>query len=226
MTRILRLPLVVGALFAVVGGIGCGSQGASSGTGGQGGGSPSGGTSGGSGGATTPTTCAVSGTGGAASVYTNPGVCGERDQATADATSFDGYEDRFILGEGGLGASDGTSDVCTVRFDLKRVGDAPAGCTVCTWTHLVEYSNPRVITDVDGVCAKSDLALTSDAIAKINGTRVAIGFGSHYQGAHASVRMKYFECLNTWDVDGNATWTEASKVFAVTFRNGTCNYGP
>jgi len=145
----------------------------------------------------------------------------ERGQATADATSFAGYDERVIIGEGGLG-----SDVCVVRFDLNRVGDAPAQCDVCLWTHLVEYSNPIVETDTNGVCALSDLALTSDAIAKIVGTRVAIGFAAHYQGAHGSARMKYFECTNTWDVDGNATWNETSKAFTYNFRDGYCNYGP
>jgi hypothetical protein len=154
-------------------------------------------------------------------MYTNPGVCGDRGQATADATSFDGYEERFIIGEAGLG-----SDVCAVRFDLKRVGDGPCGCSFCSWTHLLEYSNPRVMTDTDGVCAKSDLALSPEAIAKLDGTRIAIGFAKQYQGAHGSVRMKYDGCAETWEVDGNATWNESTRAFSYIFRNGTCNFGP
>jgi hypothetical protein len=256
MARIVRFTLVLGAVFVVAGGMGCGSNGTSTGTGGQGGVSASGGAVGGaggaatggapsgSGGATTATGGSVGGAGGAAtggspsgsggattatggsaggdaSAWPNVGVCGERGSATADATSYDGYEERFIISEEGFG-----TDVCVVRFDLKRVGDAPAGCTACSWTHLLEYSNPKVVTDTNGVCAKSDLGLASAAIAKIVGTRIAIGYANQYQGAHGSARMKYFEDKKLWDVAGNATWSESSKAFSYTFRDGYCNYGP
>jgi hypothetical protein len=43
-------------------------------------------------------------------------------------------------------------------------------------THLVEYSNPTVITDVDGVCSNSELGLDQAAIAAIDGSRAAYGF--------------------------------------------------
>jgi hypothetical protein len=128
---------------------------------------------------------------------------------------------RYIIGEEGFGTK-----VCQVQFDLKRVGDAPAGCTVCTWAHLLEYSNPTVLTDVDGVCAKSDLALDAAAISKIVGSRVAIGFAAHLGGAHGSARMTYFEDKQMWDVAGNATWSETTQAFFYDDREGYCNYGP
>jgi hypothetical protein len=155
------------------------------------------------------------------STYPNVGVCGETGTATADATSFDGHEVRYIIGEEGFGTK-----VCQVQFDLKRVGDAPPGCTVCTWTHLLEYSNPTILTDADGVCAKSDLALDTAAIAKVVGSRVAIGFAAHLGGAHGSARMTYFEDKQAWDVAGNATWSETTKTFFFDDRQGYCNYGP
>jgi hypothetical protein len=141
--------------------------------------------------------------------------------ATADATSFDGYEQRYLIGEEGFG-----SDICVVRFDLKRVGDGPAGCDVCSWTQLLEYSNPTVATDMDGVCSKSDLHLDSAAIAGIVGSQVAIGFARQLGGAHGSARMTYNPTSAVWDVTGNATWDESTNTFKFDYREGICNYGP
>jgi hypothetical protein len=150
-------------------------------------------------------------------------VCGERGNATADAASFTGWIERFIIGDQGLGADPG---ICAVRFDVKRVGQAPAGCTACAWTDLIEYSNPQVEADERGVCAKSDLALDSVAIAKVVGTREAIGFALHYQGALQGVRFKYYEETQSWDTSGNASWDSTSKAFKFNDRSGFCNYGP
>jgi hypothetical protein len=112
------------------------------------------------------------------------------------------------------------------QFDLKRVGDAPACCPGCAWAHLLEYTNPQVLTDTDGVCGQSDLALDTAAIAKIVGSRVAIGFVPHHGGAHGSARMRYFEDTKVWDVTGKANWSETTKAFSYDFRDGYCNYGP
>jgi hypothetical protein len=155
------------------------------------------------------------------SQYPNVGVCGRRAKATADATSFDGYEERYLIGEEGFGTA-----ICVVRFDLQHVGDAPSGCTVCSWTHLLEYSNPSVISDTDGVCAKSDLGLDEAGIAKIVGSRLTIGFAKQLGGAHGSARMTYVDATGEWDVVGNATWNETSKAFSSDYREGLCNYGP
>jgi hypothetical protein len=185
------------------------------GTGGSGAGSGGAGTAGGTGGA--------GGTSGS-STYPNLGVCGRRIQATADATSFDGYEERYLLGNGGLDGAG--SEVCIVRFDLKRVGDAPAPCADCAWAHLLEYSNPQVVTDADGVCAKSDLDLDTAAIAGIAGSRVGLGFAMHYGGAHASARLSYNVATGAWEVSGNANWSETTRAFKSDYREGFCNYGP
>ena len=184
---------------------------------GAGGVSAPGGMAGGSGGVST----GAGGTADDASSFPNVGVCGQRGKATADAASFDGYEERYIIGEQGFG-----SYICVVHFDLKRIGDAPPGCTECTWTHLLEYGNPSVTTDTDGVCALSDLGLDTAAIAKIVGTRVAIGFAAHLGGAHGSARMRYFDDKQLWDVTGNANWSETTKAFSYDYREGYCNYGP
>jgi hypothetical protein len=167
--------------------------------------------------------------GDAAASWPNVGVCGERGQATADETSYDGWDESFIIGEGGFG-----SDVCVVRFDVKRVGVAPhasgcknpSGTKACDWTHLLEYSNPQVLTDNDGVCAKSDAALTSDAITKVVGTHVEIGFARYADGRIASSRMKYSESAGAWDVASNAIWDATTKAFKFQYRSGYCNYGP
>jgi hypothetical protein len=165
---------------------------------------------------------------GEAAAWPNVGVCGERGQATASVTTYDGYEEAVLFSEEGLG-----SEVCVVRFDLVRVGDAPhaSGCMdtldkACEWTHLLEFRNPQVLTDTDGVCSKSDLSLTPDAIATRVGSRVEIGFAKQFAGAHGSVRMKYFEAKDAWDVDGNATWDTSKGTFTYRYQNGFCNYGP
>ena len=152
--------------------------------------------------------------------FTTVGVCGQRGEATATATTFDGWEEFFMLSDEGLGAA-----VCVVRFDLKRVGAAPCGgCTECTWTQQVEYSNPRVMTDTGGVCANSDLALTTAKINSIVGTRLSIGFARELGGAHGSARMKWFDAQQKWDVFGNATWDTTTNLFRYDYRDGFCNY--
>ena len=226
-TRVLRNAAMaglfgVGLLVAGSAGAGCSSGG--SGTPGSAGSSGSAGTTGtaGSGGTTggggTTGTAGTTGTGG--SGFTTVGVCGQRGEATATATTFDGWEEFFMLSDEGLGAA-----VCVVRFDLKRVGAAPCGgCAECTWTQQVEYSNPTVITDTGGVCANSDLALTTAKINSIVGTRLSIGFARELGGAHGSARMKWFDAQQRWDVFGNATWDTTTNLFRYDYRDGFCNY--
>jgi hypothetical protein len=152
---VLRLTLIAGVLCTLTGG--CPDSSGAGETGGQSGALSSGG-AGGVGGS--------SGPGGDASSWPNIGVCAEHAEATVDTTSFDGWEERCVISDSGLGAD--ADRPCVVRFDLKRVSDAPhaSGCMDamskrCEWTHLVEYSNPKVLANIAGACAKSDLALTS-----------------------------------------------------------------
>lgn len=195
------------------GGRGGATTGGARGSAGSGGASTgAGGTSNGAGGATTDAGLADSG-------FTTIGVCGQRGMATANATSFMGYEEFFILSDEGFGAP-----VCVVRFDLLRVGAAPGGCTDCTWSHLLEYSNPSTPTDEGGVCANSERALNAAAIAAISGTRLGLGFAREYLGAHGSARMIYSETTQMWGVAGNATWDETMNTFRYDFRDGFCNY--
>ena len=203
--------VVPGVMFLLAVGLGCSSTSSQ--------GSGSGGSTGSSGSSGTGGRTGSAGATGDAGGYTRVAVCGSRGRATADATSYDGYEERFMIDDSGLGV-----DICVVRWDLKRVGAAPAGCTVCSWTHLVEYSNPTVITDTGGVCANSDLHLDAAAIAAVVGTRASIGFASMLGGAHGSARMKYFDTTQMWDVFGNATWDTSTNSFRYDYRDGFCNY--
>ena len=111
------------------------------------------------------------------SAYTRVAVCGQRGPATATATTYSGWEEFFMTGDEGLG-----DDVCVVRFDVKRSGAAPGGCTECSWTQTVEYSNPTIVKDVSGACANSDLGLTAAKIASVTGTQMSIGFVREWQG--------------------------------------------
>jgi hypothetical protein len=152
------------------------------------------------------------------------GVCGQRGEATVDADSFSGFEEFYLIGEEGFG-----EDICVVRFDVARVGDAPDGCddpaagVDCLWTHLVELSNPSVVTDEGGVCAGSDLGLDAEAIAALDGSRVAYGFVSEFAG-HNSVLLKYDDGLGRWDAHGNGTWDQGASAFRFDRRDGYCDY--
>lgn len=163
------------------------------------------------------------GTGGAlgSSTFPNVGVCFVSGTATADATSYDGQEVRYLKNDNGLGDT-----ICQVQFDLKRVGDAPPCCPGCAWAHLLEYGNPKVLTDTEGACAQSDLALDAAGIAKIVGSRVGMAFAEHFYGSHQSARLVYYPNTKTWDVAGKGNWSQDTKSFAYDNSAGFCNYGP
>jgi hypothetical protein len=110
----------------MAGGIACSSGDSVTGTGGSGGaaGATAGtGGSGGNAGTGSGGTTGAAGSGGTSGGFVNAATCGERGMATVNATSYSGYAEFFIIGEAGLG-----TDVCAIRFNVARVGAAPAGC--------------------------------------------------------------------------------------------------
>ena len=157
-----------------------------------------------------------SGSGGSAA--TNVGVCGQRGESTVSKTEFEGWEEYYLLGDEGFG-----DEVCVVRIDVTRVGDAAAGCSDCAWTHLVEFTNPKVITDTDGACAKSDLGFDAEKLAAIDGTRAGYGYVFEYMG-HNDVLMKNEPGSAEWKAYGNAVWNETTDEFHFDSRNGFCDY--
>lgn len=213
----LGLCLLFGAMS-----VGCSDSGASGGGTGGSGGQKSSGTGGvatGGASATSGGSQATGGSGGGGNGFAQVGVCGQRGKGTANATVYEGYEEFYLIAEEGFG-----SDICVVRFDVKRVGEAPAGCMDCEWTHRVELSNPSVITDVDGVCAKSELGFSAAKIAATASASASYGYVSEFAG-HNSVLMKYGDGGTTiWDAYGNATWDEATSSFRFDRRNGFCGY--
>ena len=133
--------LAIAACSSSGGGAHPGGSGGSNGTGGA-----TAGSMGGQGGGGAGTGGADGGaSGGAGGGFANAAVCGERGMAVANTTAYDGTAEYYIIGDAGLG-----SDVCVVRFDVKRTGDAPAGCAdptttaPCSWSHTVTFSNPTV----------------------------------------------------------------------------------
>jgi hypothetical protein len=163
-----------------------------------------------------------SGTGGSASAspWANEGVCGQRGvESVVSASSFEGYEEFYLINDRGIGM-----DVCVVRFSVNRVGEAPAGCTDCAWSHRVAYSNPEVLTDVDGVCSTSELGMTAAKIAELDGSELSYGYVDEYAG-HVSVLLKYEEASTTWEPNGNASWNAESGMFRFNKRSGSyCGY--
>jgi hypothetical protein len=204
---------------------GSGGSGGASGASGSGG---SGGTSGTSGSGGSP---GSGGVGGAAAndgandaAVANVGVCGQRGEATVNATTFAGFEELYVIADEGFG-----DDICVVRFETMRVGDAPEGCddptagVVCLWTHMVELTRPMVMTDVDGACAKSGFGLDAEAIAALDGSQAGYGFVSEFAG-HNSVLLRYDEAMGDWSPYGNGTWDEEAETFRFDHRDGLCDY--
>jgi hypothetical protein len=197
-----------------------GSGGAVAGSAGQSAAAGTGGDAGGKGGTQSGGTASGGMAGDASSQV---GVCGQRGESTVSATAFEGFEEFYLISEEGFG-----DDICIVRFDVARAGDGPAGCVdgdgaPCEWSHLVQLSNPTVVTDEGGVCASSQLALDEARIAEIDGSEVAYGFVSEYAG-HNSVLLKQDPNSETWDPYGNATWDEETDAFRFDRRDGFCNY--
>jgi hypothetical protein len=158
------------------------------------------------------------GAGGTASAYAEVGVCGQRGQSPVDVDSFEGYEEYYLISDDGFG-----EDICVVRFDVGRIGPAPGGCDDCAWTHEVEYSNPEVLIDVEGVCASSELGFDAAKIAEMDGSRAAYGFVREYAG-HVSVLMKYDETSASWGPNGNANWSEETGELRFIRPDGFCGY--
>jgi len=200
------------------------------GTGGTGGGNGTGGaaagSTGGHGGGGAPGTGGVDGgaNGDSGGGFANAAVCGERGMAVVNTGAYDGTAEYYIIGDAGLG-----SDVCVVQFDVKRTGDAPAGCadptttTPCSWSHLVTFSNPTVVTNIDGACDANDTQLPFDAAgrARANGSMVGRGFSR--AAGHGDSLMKYDG--SKWTVVGHASWNETSGNLGYDIRVGNCQYG-
>src|SRR5262245_46777887 len=52
--------------------------------------------------------------------FRETGVCGQRSEGTVTADSYDADEEFYLVGEEGFG-----EELCVVRFEVTRVGDAP-----------------------------------------------------------------------------------------------------
>jgi hypothetical protein len=151
------------------------------------------------------------------------GVCGQRGQGAVTETTFEGYEERYIIGDEGFG-----EDVCVVRFELTSTGIGPHGCVDlsgedCLWTHEVEISGATVTTDEGGACANSELALDASALESLIGTRVSYGFVEEYVG-HNSVLLSFDPDSETWIPNGNANWDSETGAFRFDRRDGLCTY--
>jgi hypothetical protein len=209
-----------GLIAIVAGTLACSSGGSSGGTGTGG----AGGTGGGGGGSAGTGTGAGgrAGTGGGG--FVNPASCGERGMATANATTYAGTSEYYIIGDSGLG-----DEVCTIRFDVKRTGAAPANCVdpttsaACSWSHQVTFSNARVITNTNGACDASDSVPPLDAagIAEIDNSSVGRGFSK--VAGHGDSLMKYDG--SKWTVVGHSSWNESTSAFDYNVITGACNYG-
>lgn len=180
---------------------------------------------GGSGGGNGAETTGGSTSGGGDAGFAELGVCGVRSEGTVTEDSFEAFEEYYLLGDEGLG-----DEVCVIRFEVTRVGDGPDGCDAfagqqqsCLWTHLVALSNPQVLVDEDSACENSELAMTADKIAEIDGAERAYGYVFEYQG-HDSVLMGYDDDSEVWAPIVNAGWNDENGAFQFDRRDGFCGY--
>lgn len=209
-----------GLIAVVAGAAACSSGGSSTGTGGGGGT----GAGGGAGTGTAGTSAGGSGAGTGGGGFVNPASCGERGMATANTTTYDGTSEFYIIADSGLG-----DEVCTIRFDVKRTGAAPANCVdpttsaACSWANQVTFSNPTVVTNTNGACDASDSVPPLDAagIAKINNSMIGRGFSK--VAGHGDSLMKYDG--TKWTVVGHSSWNETTSAFDYNVITGACNYG-
>lgn len=150
-------------------------------------------------------------------------MCGRRGEATANAETFEGFEELFIISDEGFGV-----DVCVVQVAVNRIADAPDGCVdfdgePCEWSHLVQYSEPSILVDEGGACANSELGLDAAGLDELDGLTAAYGYVSEYVG-HNSVVLRFDESSQSWVPNGNATWDEDASVFSFNRRDGICSY--
>jgi hypothetical protein len=158
--------------------------------------------------------------------FVNAAACGERGKANATTTDYEGTAEFFIIGEAGLGV-----DVCTIRYDVKRVDAGQDGCkdpvsgAACAWSHLVEYSNPTVVLNMDGACDASNSVPQLDAAGReqLDGTRIHRGFSA--AAGHGDSLMKYDEATNEWVAIGRVSWSEASGALEYKINGDMCSYG-
>jgi hypothetical protein len=219
--------LAFGLLGVAVAGAACSSGGSSTpGAGGAGGAGTAGntGSAGNTGAAGSTGTAGTTGSAGTSGGFVNPGVCGERGMAVVSTTDYQGWAEFYIIGDSGLGV-----DVCTIRYDVKRVGDAPAGCVdpvsgaACAWEHLVAFSNPMVTTNTGGACDASDSQPPLDAAGRAQIATMMVGRGFSHAAAHGDSLMKYDG--TKWTVVGHSSWDQTSGNFGYDIRTGNCNYG-
>jgi hypothetical protein len=150
--------------------------------------------------------------------YANPGLLRQSGKATVSASDYAGTEEYHIVSEGGLG-----TDVCDVKFDVKRVGAVSAPCQECDWSHLVELSNPEVVVDENGACAANDCEPIAGGFSKIAGLKIALGFSK--KTGHGDQLMHFDEAKAMWLPVGRGNWDESSGSLGYTIAGSVCTYG-
>ena len=149
--------------------------------------------------------------------YSNMGICGLEGEAAVIDDTFEGTEDRYLIGDGGDG-----KDLCRVRFDVEGVGTPSVSCEDCEWTHIIEYSNPQVVAEVDGLCTDSELALDDERIAAIAGSRRSVGYIRWYAG-HSNVLMLLNDD-SVWVPIGFSTYIPETGELFYGRDDGFCGY--
>lgn len=145
---------------------------------------------------------------------TGSGLVGRIGTATADASSYDGTEEWYLISEDGKG-----EDVCRIRTTLTNVGAPRTDCADCLWAHDLVVSAPEIIAESGPGCAV--FGYDASTIGDLDGTTVSYGYIPEYYG-HAQVLA--VDDGTRWNVVTFAAWDDATSAFSYDWQDGIQEY--
>ncbi len=150
--------------------------------------------------------------------YAYTGLCGTAGEADVTATAYNGFENRYLIGDAGDGP-----DICRVRFTVQSIGAPPVPCDSCDWAFTVEKTAYEVITDIDGGCAASEIDLGDTQLDAQIGEQTALGFATE-DGGHAHVLLRFNAERGIWEAVSVASWSPDTGRFFFDRKDGFCGY--
>ena len=146
-------------------------------------------------------------------------LAGHSGEAIVDETSYDGWEELFIIADEGDG-----EDLCRIRYDLDSVAprddcDLPLGD--CAWGHDLVLSDVVIVAESDVGCA--GFGYDATALAALEEGEVSYAYIPEYSG-HPDVMAMYDEAGAAWQVVAFASWDAGSGAFAYTWEDGYPTY--
>ena len=146
------------------------------------------------------------------------GLAGFAGGANCDGLTYDGWEERYLVGDKGEG-----DDICRLRVDLDPVGVPRTDCDICAWAFDLEVTAASIVAESESGCI-GYLGIDISTVGSLVGTTRAYGYSPEYFG-HAKVLMEYDAKSGLWNAAGAyATWDESSGAFAYDAIDGEVPY--